>query len=129
MVGIARKNENSAAERLSAPSSIPETMVVPERETPGIIARHCASPMIRYIAERELRRVVMARLQVERIDPQQDRAADDQREADHPGVEQHVLDEAVPGRADDRRRQERDQHADDKTARGGIGEHAERDLP
>ena len=49
MVGIARKNENSAAERLSAPSSIAETMVAPERDTPGIIARHWNTPMARYI--------------------------------------------------------------------------------
>ena len=68
-------------------------------------------------------------LEIERIDPQQDRAADDQREADHPGIEQYVLDEAVRERADDRRRQECDQHADDEAARGRIGEEAERDLP
>jgi hypothetical protein len=49
MVGMARKNENSAAARLLAPSSMPETMVVPERDTPGIIATHWARPMIRYI--------------------------------------------------------------------------------
>ena len=49
MVGIARKNENSAAARLSAPSSIAPTMVAPERDTPGIIARHCAKPIFRYI--------------------------------------------------------------------------------
>src|SRR5205814_350139 len=34
MVGIARKNENSAAERLSAPSNIAATMLAPERDTP-----------------------------------------------------------------------------------------------
>ena len=45
MVGIARKNENSAAARLSAPNSIAATMLAPERETPGIIARHCAKPI------------------------------------------------------------------------------------
>ena len=37
MVGIASQNENSAAERRSAPSSMAATMVAPERETPGII--------------------------------------------------------------------------------------------
>ena len=60
----------------------------------------------------------MDRLEVERVDPEQYRAADDQREAHHPGVEQNALDEAMPERADDRRRQERDQHADHETARG-----------
>ena len=36
MVGMARKKENSAAARLSLPSSIAPTMVAPERDTPGI---------------------------------------------------------------------------------------------
>ena len=49
MVGIASQNENSAAERRSAPSSMAATMVAPERDTPGIMARHCATPMARYI--------------------------------------------------------------------------------
>ena len=49
MVGIASQNENSAAARRSAPSSIAATMVAPERETPGIIETHCAIPMMRYI--------------------------------------------------------------------------------
>ena len=49
MVGIARKNENSAADRLSEPNSIADTMVAPERDTPGIIATHCAMPIHRYI--------------------------------------------------------------------------------
>ena len=30
-------------------SSIAETIVAPERDTPGIIARHCAKPMARYV--------------------------------------------------------------------------------
>ena len=47
MVGMARKNENSAAERLSAPSSSAPTMVEPERDVPGIMARHWNSPMPR----------------------------------------------------------------------------------
>ena len=49
MVGIASQNENSAAERLSAPSSMAPTMVAPERDTPGIIARHCTRPIMKYI--------------------------------------------------------------------------------
>ena len=49
MVGIASQNENSAAERRSAPSSMADTMVAPERETPGIMDTHCARPMTRYI--------------------------------------------------------------------------------
>ena len=48
-VGIASQNENSAAARRSAPSSIAATMVDPERDTPGIIDAHCATPMMKYI--------------------------------------------------------------------------------
>jgi len=40
MVGIASQNENSAAARRSAPNSMAATMVEPERDTPGIMARH-----------------------------------------------------------------------------------------
>ena len=47
MVGMARKKENSAAERLSVPSSSAPTMVAPERDTPGISARHWKRPMPR----------------------------------------------------------------------------------
>ena len=47
MVGMARKKENSAAARLSAPSSSAPTMVAPERDTPGISARHWNSPICR----------------------------------------------------------------------------------
>ncbi len=46
MVGMARKKENSAAERLSAPSSSEPTMVAPERDVPGISARHWNRPML-----------------------------------------------------------------------------------
>ena len=49
MVGMASQNENSAAERRSAPSSMAATMVAPERETPGIMDTHCAKPMTKYI--------------------------------------------------------------------------------
>ena len=47
IVGIARKNENSAEARLSAPSSIAPTMVEPDRDTPGIIARHWHNPILK----------------------------------------------------------------------------------
>ena len=50
MVGMARKNENSVAARLSAPSSSAPTMVEPERDTPGIMARHWQRPMANAVA-------------------------------------------------------------------------------
>ena len=44
-------------------------------------------------------------------------------------LNRYLLDEVVRERADHRRRQERDQHADDETARRRIAEHAEREPP
>ena len=89
MVGIASQNENSAAERRSAPSSMADTMVAPERETPGIMDTHCARPMTEIHRQRKPRGVVIAGLEVHPIDPQQNGAADDQGEADDPDVEQY----------------------------------------
>ena len=43
-VGTARKNENSVAARRDKPNSMPPMMVAPEREVPGISAKHCANP-------------------------------------------------------------------------------------
>ena len=47
MVGMARKKENSAAERLSVPIRSEPAMVAPEREVPGIRARHWKMPIFR----------------------------------------------------------------------------------
>jgi hypothetical protein len=49
MVGMARKKENSVAERLSAPNSKAPTMLEPERDTPGIMARHWNSPITKAV--------------------------------------------------------------------------------
>ena len=46
MVGMARKKENSVAERLSVPKRSAPTMVAPERDTPGIMAIAWQSPMV-----------------------------------------------------------------------------------
>ena len=45
MIGRAMKKVNSAAERLSVPSSSEPTMVAPERDTPGISASIWNSPI------------------------------------------------------------------------------------
>ncbi|MNH40399.1 hypothetical protein D3C79_1017180 [compost metagenome] len=47
MVGMARKNENSVAALRDRPNSRPPMMVEPEREVPGIIARHWMKPIFR----------------------------------------------------------------------------------
>jgi hypothetical protein len=73
---------------------------------------------------------VLARLEVELVDPEQNGAADDQREAHDPRIEQHRLDVFAGNEADDDRGQERDQDADHEAARIGVApEHADRDVP
>ncbi|MNT69304.1 hypothetical protein D3C72_2076120 [compost metagenome] len=52
MVGMARKNENSVAALRDRPNSKPPMMVEPEREVPGIIARHWAQPIFRASLQR-----------------------------------------------------------------------------
>ncbi|MNT81879.1 hypothetical protein D3C72_2215250 [compost metagenome] len=47
MVGMARKNENSVAALRDKPNSRPPMIVEPEREVPGIIARHWTKPIFR----------------------------------------------------------------------------------
>src|SRR6202165_6258509 len=68
-------------------------------------------------------------LKIELTGPQQDRAADDQRKAHHPRIEQVGLDVSAGSGADYRRRQKRHQHADHEPPVIGIGEHPERDPP
>src|SRR5574344_1285887 len=46
IVGTARKNENSAAERRVNFCAIPPTIVVIEREVPGIRDKHCQRPIL-----------------------------------------------------------------------------------
>ncbi|MEY9797158.1 hypothetical protein ABH984_005173 [Bradyrhizobium ottawaense] len=80
--------------------------------------------------QRKPRGVMLARLEIELVDPEQDGAADDQREAHDPGIEQHALDVFAGDEADDHSRQERDQHAEHEAARIGVArEEADHDIP
>src|SRR3989344_2859850 len=45
MVGIANKKENSTMASRLIPISNPPTIVAPERDTPGIIANDCQTPV------------------------------------------------------------------------------------
>src|SRR5687768_16383820 len=45
MVGIARKKENSAEALREIPCASPPIIEAAERETPGIMATHCAKPI------------------------------------------------------------------------------------
>ncbi len=72
----------------------------------------------------------MHRLKIELIDPEQDRAANDQRETHDPRIEQIAFDIAAGSGADDGSRQERDQYADHETARRSVAfEQVQRDMP
>src|SRR3712207_1537145 len=44
--GMPRKNDSRVAVTRSMPSARPALMVAPERDTPGISAKHCRPPMI-----------------------------------------------------------------------------------
>ena len=44
MIGTARKNENSVAVSRASPKTMPPMIVAPERDVPGISAKHCAIP-------------------------------------------------------------------------------------
>ena len=49
MMGVDSKNENLAAPSLFKPISSPVVIVIPERETPGMIASACDIPMNRLV--------------------------------------------------------------------------------
>ena len=86
-----------------------------------------ADPQIHH--QRKFGGVVLVRMEIELIDPHQDRAADDQREAHHPRIEEKFLDVLAGDQADDNRGQESHQHADHEPPVVRVREHAERDLP
>ncbi len=75
---------------------------------------------------REGDHVAVARLELEALDPDERDAADDERDAHDPRVEQHGLDEVVQQRAEHRGRQEREQDADHEAARRRVDEEADR---
>ncbi len=53
MIGAPRRKEKRAASARVSPRKSPAVIVAPERETPGISARACASPMISRVADGE----------------------------------------------------------------------------
>ena len=128
MVGMARKNENSAAARLSAPSSIAPTMVAPERDTPGIMARHWNSPICDVHRQREARRVVLGASSFSSSTTSSTSPPAISVHADEQRVEQHVLDEAVQEHPDHGRRQEGEDDAEDEAAGVRIARAAPRAI-
>ena len=49
IIGVASKKEKRAASFLDNPKNNAAAMVIPERDTPGIIANACAKPIISVI--------------------------------------------------------------------------------
>ena len=122
MVGMARKNENSAAERLSVPSSMAPTMVAPERDTPGIMARHWMRPILKASDGRDSpSRRCSARASCMRSTSTSTMPPTISMTAISIGVSNStVLMKSCAKRADHRRRQERQQHAEHEAARARI---------
>ena len=130
MVGMARKKEYSAAERLSVPSSRAPAMVAPERDTPGTSARHWNRPMPRHKPERIVHDVVLAGLQRHAVEHQQDDAADQQRQRDQDQrVEEDAGDDAVQEDAEEGGRQEGDEDAENEALRARVARQVGDDLP
>ena len=78
-VGTARKNENSVAALRDRPNSMPPMMVAPEREVPGISAKHCAMPTLN-ASSHVIACVLSTRDGGSALDHQDDHAADDEGE-------------------------------------------------
>ena len=95
-------------------------MVAPERDTPGIMARHCAETDQKGQRQGIVHDAVIALLDAHPVDGKQDHATHDQGGADEPGRgEQIGLDVLVGGGADHRRRQECHDDGDEEVPRRG----------
>ena len=121
IVGIARKNENSAAAARSSRMTSPPTIVAPERDTPGISASVWHDPDAERARDRRLIGLVHVRRRPEALDEQHDDAADDERRGDDAQrrtrrVVEPALDEVREQHAGDRRRDERDDDSTPRTA-------------
>ena len=82
IVGIARKNENSAAAGRSSPISMPPTIVAPDRETPGTSASIWQSPTPNARPTGVSLGVEHVGRRPTALDDQHDDAADDERDGD-----------------------------------------------
>ena len=73
---------------------MPPMMVAPEREVPGISAKHCAKPTFSASSQRHGLRAFHPRRALASVDQQNDDAADDEGERDRDRLEEMGLDEA-----------------------------------
>jgi hypothetical protein len=79
--------------------------------------------------QRERRRLEITRLEIHAVDPQEREAADDEHSADDAHVKEMRLDQRSRQRADHRRGQKGNEHADDETRSCPFGEHVRRQRP
>ena len=105
------------------------TIVAPARDTPRHHgeALHRADPQIHW--QREFGGVVIARFELEAVDPQQHEAAGHEHGANDPDVEQHALDGPVGQGPDHHGGKKGDQYSDNEALVVAIGEHAEKQAP
>ncbi len=122
MVGIARKNENSAAAGRSSPSSMPPTMVAPDRDTPGTSASVWQTPTPSARPTGVCSASMHVRTRTLPLDDQHHDPAGDERHGEHGGTRvEHALDEAREERAGDERRDRGDHDRGGEPARRRIG--------
>ena len=99
--GMARKKDSRVTATRSIPRSRPADIVAPERETPGISARHCTRPMMSVSLTRHV--VLVALLGRVHVGVVHHAAPQDQREGHEPQGAQRGLDLVLEGQAHDRR--------------------------
>ena len=130
IVGIARKNENSAAAGRSSPISMPPTIVAPDRDTPGISASVWQTPMpnawpIGVSSTSRTSARGRNRSTTSMTMPPSDERDGDHREA----LVEHALHEVRQQRAGDERREHGDDQHQRETprlrARRQAGDHVE----
>ena len=107
--GIERKNESLVTVTRSRSRSRPADIVAPERETPGIRARHWVMPMIS--VSRCVTSSSCALLGRGLVGEPHHRAPQDQRPADEPEAAQRRLDLVLEGEADDPDRERAEQRS------------------
>ncbi len=104
-------------------------MVAPERDTPGNHGEALEQADLQIHGQGKPRRILLVAAEAQVVDDHQHEPAGDQGRADDERIEQDAPDEIAQKDADDRRRQERDDHADREAPRVGIAGHRDGDPP
>ena len=100
--GMPRKNDSRVAVTRSMSRSRPAEIVAPDRETPGISAKHWASADDEAVLQRDVALVALLGGGV--LGEHHHARPQDQPARDHPQAAQRTLDEVLAEQADDRDR-------------------------